>query len=140
MKCAEVQNKFIALQDGMLNPVEKHKIEEHLQTCNKCQWLYAMLTKTDQYMAYEKQQRSPDFLANRILASLPTHAAKQSINLQLTRLQKIAALLLVAIGLASGWLLGNMVYTTDHSFSTSVTDEFNLGSDIGAFEAFLLNQ
>ncbi len=55
MKCSQIQKRLSAFQDGELNPQERAKVSDHLESCSSCRERYAEMEKVWQALGDLKE-------------------------------------------------------------------------------------
>ena len=55
MKCSQVQRRLAAFQDGELNPQERERFSDHLESCSACREQYAEMEKVWQALGDFKE-------------------------------------------------------------------------------------
>jgi anti-sigma factor RsiW len=55
MKCSQVEKRLSAFQDGELNPQERAKVSDHLESCSACRERYAEMEKVWQALGDLKE-------------------------------------------------------------------------------------
>ncbi len=113
MKCPDIHDRLGAYLDGELNPAEAEVVREHLAKCRRCARVLEEHRRLDQLLdSQEGISAPPDFVARVRSAAekraepVKLFAAEGTWNRTLFR---VAALLVLAIGLGFGLVAGNSV-------------------------------
>jgi hypothetical protein len=77
MKCAEVKSLFSPYLDGAVTGTQMHNLDQHLQTCGRCQEEYVSLQRTQQLLAKLGRRKAPADLALRLRVAI-SHEVAQS--------------------------------------------------------------
>ena len=109
MRCGSARKKLSAYLDGELGGAARARLASHLQSCEACRRAYADLERVHARFARAERYVAPPALAWKVAAAIRTEAATHRSPLPVAmRLaaQVVALTAVVAIGVASGSLLG----------------------------------
>lgn len=123
IKCSKVEEKFIFLLDGELDPADKKVVSDHLETCPECAAKFAFLKKSLHTFEQVRSAGVDPFLYTRI----KSRSERQNLHRpKMTPLYLAFAAVLI-IGILSGFLLGKLTLpgTSDEVTEYSVAYLFN---------------
>lgn len=144
MNCKQINNKLIFFIEKSLPDNEIQEIETHIENCDSCKQLFAILKSSLKVIDEEKKVNTNQFLYTRVMQQIENRKKQSSFAPQLL-LKKVlqpafyGAILVVGIGF--GVTLGNMV--TNQSNNTLANNDmeeiFFNDFDQEPIETFLLN-
>ncbi len=117
MRCHNIQKILSACQDKELKPQEQEKVRKHLLSCDSCREQYEQLERTWQTLG-EMEGIYPDpWFYPQLIRKIKESRQKRGFLVlrhvfQLLRTPAIASILL-AIGIAAGSYLGNILIRCD---------------------------
>lgn len=131
MNCKEI-NIWIKESDWMDSHANlPHEIEAHIQQCDDCRRSVEAIQASFGFMKEQSQASLSDAKTDAIINLL----AAETKSIQLTNtnrmliMQKVAAILIVAVGLLTGILAGGILGSDDSQPDNPWKEEFTLLSD-----------
>jgi anti-sigma factor RsiW len=107
MKCEEVRLRLVSLADGALGSDEAEAVQKHLAGCEDCRGLLERLQADAELLRREPAPEAPVGLATRTMAEVRARGQRPGHWYGLSPVMaRVAAVVLVAVGLWLGTVLG----------------------------------
>lgn len=136
LSCHDIEPLLQEYLEGDLLPSQRELLDEHLRSCASCSALFADLSRINSQIERLEPVEAPEYLARRILNSLPAQAYRPSLAQQLAQYAAVPALL-VALFVAGFMFKGrpfvgapgtrevDVVFVAPAAATVSVVGDFN---------------
>ena len=149
MKCREIENNLIAYIEKSLPMDTMQDFELHLQECNACKLLLGKVNATYQSFEFSSIPQLKPFFITRVEAKIHHKKHLPAFVPRYTILNKIAASVLILVGIGIGVFIGGKLPSPISSASTTTqsemletyASEYNLDdSGFGSLETIMTNE
>lgn len=112
MRCSHARSMLITQLDNELSAKRSRTLQQHVLNCASCQAYRLELTKLNSRLSASAVPELPGWIHSRIIAQTHDHDKRRVKSYRLLQLQKVPALLAIALSLWMGGLMGTKVYTS----------------------------
>ncbi len=121
MRCSTVKSQISPWLDKELDSRQALKIEQHLNTCSRCNAHAEQARKLNSMLQAESTPPLPEWIHNRILQSAREHDDRRSSLRRKWNLQLIPAAMAIVMSLYLGTLVGIKTFGTTETVSNTET-------------------
>lgn len=140
MNCQEFKIWFESASEVEIIQLNS-EIEAHLKSCKNCQRQYQGLIEAFQEMQRQKESQLPEFAAHKIVNALTKRngIATQSVGKSILFISRIAAAVIITLGILLGILAGNIVNKNTQTKEIPWSAEFSSLSENEDYYTYLFD-
>lgn len=140
MNCQELIIWFESVSEDEIIHLNAH-VEKHLKSCENCQKAYQGVIDAFQEMNMQKESQLPEFAALKIIHALSESngLSSQSVGKSMMFVSRIAAAIIIMLGILLGILAGNIVSRTNQSKEIPWSAEFSSLSESEDYYTYLFD-
>lgn len=136
MNCKEIEIKLYDYIQGSVSESQRASIANHIRTCNDCKMQLHVMEATYSVIDEQKSLTASDDMDSIVLNALAGADTPPTIYMETFRtIQKIAAIVIIAISIGVGILMGNNLYQPEqYSYESNFWSNELYIDNTGSFE------